>query len=145
MAERTSLDLLLELNQAERQAQLAHFDSLDTKSGLVLGFAGVLIALSREFDGLDGIAASLSGAVAAVLSLGAFWPRDIPVFDPARLGDYAMSELAFTQITVVDTLRTMLKEGRAVLKVKALRLKLALTSLTVSTILIALNIIITGG
>ncbi len=144
MAERTSLDLLLELNQAERQTQLAHFDSLDTKSGLVLGFAGVLIALSRDFEGVDGIAASLSAAVAAGLSLAAFWPRDIPVFDPARLGEYATSELVFTQMTVVDTLRIMLKQGRAVLKVKALRLKLALTCLSVSAVLTALNIS-TGG
>lgn len=44
MAWTSSLDLLIEINQAEREAQLAHFESLDTKAGLVLGFAGVLIA-----------------------------------------------------------------------------------------------------
>jgi hypothetical protein len=51
---KSSLDLLIELNQAERQLQLAHFDSLDTKAGLVLGFAGVLIALGNGAGGLAG-------------------------------------------------------------------------------------------
>jgi hypothetical protein len=120
MAGRTSLDLLLELSQAERQAQLAHFDSSDTKSGLVLGFAGVLIALSPEFEGLDGIGAFASAALAAGLSLASFWPRDFPVFDLARLGAYATSELAFTQIRTLDALRIMLMEGRTLLKVKPL-------------------------
>jgi hypothetical protein len=48
MAARPSLDLLIEINQSERDAQLSHFDSLDTKAGLVLGFAGVLIGLGNR-------------------------------------------------------------------------------------------------
>jgi hypothetical protein len=144
MAERASLDLLLELSQAERQAQLAHFDSSDTKSGLVLGFAGVLIALSPAFEGLDGIGAFASAALAAGLSLASFWPRDFPVFDLTGLGSYAVSELAFTQIRMLDTLRIMLVEGQTLLRVKALRLKLAVISLSVSAVLTGLNIT-TGG
>lgn len=56
MAERSSLDLLLEINQAERQAQLGHFDSLDTKAGLVLGFASVLIALGSDAETIFSLA-----------------------------------------------------------------------------------------
>src|SRR3970040_1572077 len=48
MAARSSLDLLIEIHQSERNAQLSHFDSLDTKAGLVLGFAGVLIGLGNQ-------------------------------------------------------------------------------------------------
>lgn len=48
MASDSSLDLLLDINKSEREALLSHFDSLDTKAGLVLGFAGVLIAVARE-------------------------------------------------------------------------------------------------
>jgi len=144
MAERTSLDLLLEVNQSERQAQLAHFDSLDTKSGLALGFAGVLIALGSQFEGFTGTGASAFAALASGFSLASFWPRDFPFFDPGRLGEYATSELGFTQITVLDTMEVMLEQGRAVLKVKSLRLKLALSSLSVSAVLTALNLT-TGG
>lgn len=32
-----SLDVLIEISLSERTAQLSHFDSLDTKAGLVLG------------------------------------------------------------------------------------------------------------
>ena len=70
----SSLDLLLEINQSERHAQLSHFDGLDTKAGLVLGFAGVLIALGNETVSLFGIAAAFT-AGAAVAS---FWPRRFP-------------------------------------------------------------------
>ena len=48
MAARSSLDLLIEINQSERDAQLSHLDSLDTKAGLALGFAGVLIGLAID-------------------------------------------------------------------------------------------------
>ncbi len=43
-----SLDLLLDTVRQERSAQLSHFDSLDSKAGIVLGFAAALIALSSE-------------------------------------------------------------------------------------------------
>ena len=36
-----SLNLLLELVQSERDKQLAHFDALDNKAGIVLAFSGL--------------------------------------------------------------------------------------------------------
>jgi hypothetical protein len=48
MAAGSSLNLLIEINQSERDAQLSHFDSLDTRAGLVLGFAGVLIGFGNQ-------------------------------------------------------------------------------------------------
>ena len=41
-----SITLVKEIVRDERSAQLAHFDALDTKAGVILGFAGVLVALS---------------------------------------------------------------------------------------------------
>lgn len=75
MTGRSSLDLLLEINQLERQAQLSHFDSLDTKAGLVLGFSGVLIALGNDAASILGIASILVAALAAGWAVAAFWPR----------------------------------------------------------------------
>jgi hypothetical protein len=40
-----SLDLLVDEVRVEREAQLRHFDALDQKAGIVLGFAGVLVVL----------------------------------------------------------------------------------------------------
>lgn len=41
-----SLDVVREEVRAERGAQLQHFDSIDTKAGILLGFAGALVALA---------------------------------------------------------------------------------------------------
>ena len=141
MAANSSLDLLLEINQSERHAQLSHFDSLDTKAGLVLGFAGVLIALGNETGSLIGIASIIAAAFAAGAAVASFWPRKFPSIDPTRLGDYAVSELAFTQLTVLDTLEVMLVETQSLLEVKSRRLKWALASLSLGALLGALELI----
>lgn len=141
MASDSSLDLLVGINQSERNAQLSHFDSLDTKAGLVLGFAGVLIAVARDADSIFGILSIAAAAAAAVAAVAAFWPRDYPTLDPSRLGDYAVSELVFTQLTVLDTLEVMIERTHSVLAVKARRLKVALSSLLIGAILGGINLI----
>lgn len=141
MASDSSLDLLVGINQSERIAQLSHFDSLDTKAGLVLGFAGVLTAITREADSILEVLAIVAAAVAAVAAVGAFWPREYQSLDPARLGDYAASELVFTQLTVLDTMEVMIGDTNSVLAVKARRLKVALSSLLIGIILAGINLI----
>jgi hypothetical protein len=141
MTRRSSLDLLLEINQLERQAQLSHFDSLDTKAGLVLGFSGVLIALGNDAASFLGIASILVAALAAGWAVAAFWPRGFPSIDPTRLGEYAVSDLAFTQLTVVDTLELMVIETGSLLEMKSRRLKWALTTLSAAALLAAADLI----
>jgi hypothetical protein len=140
MAGKSSLELLIEINQAERQLQLAHFDSLDTKAGLILGFAGVLIALPAGSESLAGIGSTILAVVAGVASVASFWPRKFASIDPTRLGDYAGADLAFTQLTVLDTLEVMLVETAEKLELKSRRLKWGLASLTVGVVLAALDL-----
>lgn len=134
MTGRSSLALLLEINQTERQVQLSHFDSLDTKAGLVLGFAGILIALGNNASSFLGGGSILASVFAAGAAVPSFWPRNFPTVDPTRLGEYAVSDLAFTQLIVLDTLEVMLVETRSVLGLKARRLKLALVSLSAAAV-----------
>lgn len=141
MASNSSLDLLVGINQSERSAQLSHFDSLDTKAGLVLGFAGVLIAIAQEADSIFGVLSIVAAAVAAVAAAAAFWPREYPTLDPSRLGDYAVSELVFTQLTVLDTMEVMIEDTHTLLAVKARRLKVGLSSLLIGAILGAIGLI----
>jgi len=141
MNDRSSLEVLLTTNQSERHTYLAHFDSLDTKAGIALGSAGVLIALEGGSQSVLSVFSILSAAVAAVAAVGAFWPREFPSIDPTRLGHYAASELAFTQLTLLDTLEVMLIQTRSVLRQKSLRLKVALISLTASAVLTAADLI----
>ena len=62
--------------------------------------------------------------------------------DPTRLGDYAGAELAFTQLTVLDTLEVMLVETTEKLELKSRRLKWALVSLTTGAVLTALDLLL---
>jgi hypothetical protein len=43
-----SLNVLPEFVQSERDKQLAHFDALDSKAGIVLAFSGLLITLAPD-------------------------------------------------------------------------------------------------
>ncbi len=52
-ADSPSLDLVLDQVAAEREAINAHTDSLTTKAGLVLGFAGILVGLSATAQQVD--------------------------------------------------------------------------------------------
>jgi hypothetical protein len=70
-----SLDVISEEVRVEREAQQRYFDALDAKAGILLGFAGILIALARG-DGPAILAGRLVAAISGVLALAAFWPRD---------------------------------------------------------------------
>jgi hypothetical protein len=142
MEGKSSLHLLIEINQAERRLQLTHFDSLDTKAGLVLGFAGVLIALGNGPGTVAGAASTILAALAAIASVASFWPRKFASIDPVRLGDYAGAELEFTHLTVLDTLEVMLVDTTEMLELKSRRLKLALAALTAGAVLASLDSLI---
>ncbi len=143
MTSDSSVDLLLQVSMAERNIQLSHFDSLDTKAGLVLGFAGVLTALVPDANSVLGIVSIGLAGLAAISAVAAFWPRHFPAIDPVRLGDYAASELGFTQLTLLDTMEVMITRTNDLLSTKASRLKVALASLSGSAVFGAINLI--GG
>ncbi len=135
MSERLpSLDVLLDLNQGERDKQLAHFDALDSKAGIVLGFAGVLIALSGNVNGWWGLGLA-AAVVASGAAVAAFWPRRYPVLLPSAIGEYVAVEEVFTKLTVFDTLENMINETTDLLELKARRLKFALISLAAAATL----------
>src|SRR5207244_4132331 len=98
-----SLDLILEETRAAREAQLRHFDGLDAKAGILLGFSGAIVALAPNDDlvvGLGRFAAVLAG----LLSLWAFWPRKFEVLDLFALRQkYLAAELRFSKLALLDT------------------------------------------
>lgn len=55
------------------------------------------------------------------------------------MGDYAASEVAFTKLTLIDTLEVMHSEASLLLDFKSRRLKLALASLTTGTFFAAFD------
>ncbi|MGH2740543.1 MAG: hypothetical protein ACRDH6_08705 [Actinomycetota bacterium] len=88
----TYVEFLYEVVRRERESQLRHFEGVDSKAGIVLGFAGVLILLGDSSSGLA-IAGRILGIATALLALWAFTPRNYPVLDLQRLREkYALSE-----------------------------------------------------
>ena len=106
-----SLDLLLDCVRQEREAQLAHFDALDSKAGILLGFAGVLITLSPNVSGWPRAIGLPSLALAAVLAAGAFFPRKMPTLDVANLREYLRADEEFTKLRLHDSQLEMIAQG----------------------------------
>jgi len=139
-----SLDLLLDAVRQERAAQLSHFDALDSKAGIVLGFAAALVALSsdvsRSFRNVGVIVLSL----AALLSAATFFPRQLPALDVTELRAYLQAEVSFTKLRLHDTQVDMILGASAELTRKARLLKLAVLFLGVGAVILAAGIIVGG-
>jgi hypothetical protein len=126
MSERLpSVDLVASRVELQLEHQLMHFDGLDTKAGIVLGFAGILVAIANRAEQLT-IAGRIAAVGAALLSLWAFLPRKYPVLDTRKLRDrYLRADPGFTKLHLLDTQIRMEEEASALLDRKASRLKLA--------------------
>ncbi|MGH2556835.1 MAG: hypothetical protein ACRDHO_14115 [Actinomycetota bacterium] len=135
-----SLDLILTETRIERDAQLRHFEGLDSKLGILLGFSGALVALAPTNGLVIGLG-RLVAAVAGLVSLWAFWPRKFAVMDPYVLRQkYLPAEPEFTQLKILDTHVAMLQATAIILQRKARRLKWAMSVLAVAILLVALGL-----
>jgi hypothetical protein len=100
-----SLELLAETVESELAAQERRGDALDSKAGVLLGFAGVLVGLT--VSNLDGTLATIGAACAggaAVLAGLAFIPRSFPTLKlrPLRRR-YLTADEEFTRLRLLDT------------------------------------------
>ena len=134
-----SLRLLFETVQAERQRQLAHFDALDGKAGVLLGFAGVELALTPAIAWPARLAALTLLVAAAGLAALAFLPRQLPVLDVAALRGYLRMVVAEGGhlVAVHDTLVQMVGEGSAGLAAKGKLLQRSVILLAMGSLILA--------
>jgi hypothetical protein len=140
-----SLDLIASRVEDQLEHELRHFDGLDNKAGIVLGFAGVLVALADGFQPLA-MASRIAAVGAALLSLWAFLPRKYPVLDTRKLRDrYLRADPGFTRLHLLDTQIKMEQEASELLDRKAFRLKLAVSLLALAVLLIAAGMLLSGG
>jgi hypothetical protein len=70
-----SLRLVLDVLRVGRDERLGHFDALDQKAGLTIGFAGVLVTLSNNITEPWRALGVLASVLATELALSSFWPR----------------------------------------------------------------------
>jgi hypothetical protein len=136
-----SLDLILDKALVERANQLQHFDALDAKAGIILGFAGALVALTPGAQHLVTDFGRLSAVVAGLAALWAFLPRKYDVTNVSALRrKYLAAEQAFTKVHLLDSQIVMLESTAEVLRRKARRIKAAMVALATAVILVAIGI-----
>ena len=103
-----SLQLLSETVEAELGVQERRGDALDSKAGVLLGFAGVLVALTVA--NLDGTWATTGAACAGAAAL-------CPLRPLRRR--YLTADEEFTRLSLLDTRIAMHHETLAHLRIKA--------------------------
>ncbi len=135
-----SLAPILATVRSEREAQLRHFDALDTKAGVILGFAGALVALAPSGNLIveGGRAFSLASGL---LALWTFWPRSYPVLELRSLRElYLSAEPEFTELHLLDAQVRMAEKGAISLSRKAWRLRYGMTALAIGAVLTAVGL-----
>ncbi len=80
-----SIDVLDDEVREQLASQLSHFESLDAKAGVLLGFAGLFVVFAPEAGNPLIGAARLAGVVSASASLLTFLLRRYPAVDLAPL------------------------------------------------------------
>jgi hypothetical protein len=116
-----SLSLLSDEVASELAAQERRGDALDSKAGVLLGFAGVLVGLTiGKLHGFVAHSGAVLAGVAGLLSAVAFIPRSYPTLALRRLREgYLTAETEFTRRRVMDTRIAMYERTQGLLQVKA--------------------------
>jgi len=132
-----SLSLILAQVEREREGQARYFDQLDAKAGVVLGFAGIFVALAPS-GALMVDLGRFAAAIAGLSALWAFWPRGYPAVDVRRLRDrYLAADPPFTELHLLDVQITMTERAADALARKVARLQIAMVCLVGAALLTA--------
>ena len=121
---------------AEQERAAASFDS---KAGVLLGLAGVIIGFTPDI-GPVGLAARLSAALAAGFAIAAMLPRVSAGLNPRRLRDrYLNLDLQESRLELLDTKIWLYEQDQGRIRSKVRRL-----GWTVGTLAVALLLLLAG-
>ena len=145
-----SLDVIAAQVTSERQTMNAHAESLDTKAGVVLGFAGVLVGLGATAQTVVSsdltFKVGLGVAVAAALSAAfGFLPRKYPVVEVLPLREFLTASENETKLTLLDVQIDMVIETAKLVRQKGRRVKTAVGLLAIAAALIVAGTLIATG
>lgn len=136
-----SLQVIRDEVRAERSSQLQHFDSLDTKAGIVLGFAGALVALAPDRATLFVQVGRAVAVLSGFLALWTVWPRRYWSTNLRSLRDkYLAAEAAFTALQLLDTQIDMAERMAGILHGKASHLRRAMVALAAAVLLTGIGL-----
>lgn len=130
----------------------SHAESLDTKAGVVLGFAGVLVGLGATTQPVISAEVAFQAGlgfavIAALLAAVSFLPRRYPVLEVARLRESNLTASSEdTKLELLDTEIQMVREAGALVRTKGRRIQAAVVCLAVGAALVVAGILAaTGG
>ncbi len=139
---RSSLETILDEARSERAVQLRHFDGLDARAGVILGFAGVLVAL---FPG-GGALIDLGRFAAVASALLALWTFSLPPqtgLDLSQLSErYSKADTGFTLRRLIDAHIQVTEDLRRLIRVKTVRLMAAMTALASGAVLSSIGLVV---
>lgn len=142
MPAQSSLETILDEARSERAVQLRHFDVLDARAGVILGFAGVLVALfpgGGTLIDLGRFAAVASG----LLALWTFAPRPQTGVDLSPLiGHYPKADPGFTVRRLIQAHVELTEDLRRLVRVKATRLRASMIALAASAVLSSVGLVV---
>ena len=142
-----SLDRLLAVVENERAQQINHFDAIDAKAGVILGFAGALVALVPDVALFFLIPGAVLAGSAALAALSCFYPQGIAArIQPRQLRDkYLTADERFTALTLLDTQVFMIEQSGRILQGKTRRLQAAMALLAAAVAVLGLGILVAGA
>ena len=132
-----SYELIASRVETELAAHIRHAEALDSKGGIVLGFAGAVAAIGSSHAAGAQIPGLVFAVVAALSALVAIVPRRFPTWELTDLRRYLRAEPELTRVVVLDTTILMIQQMKATLEWKARCLKVAVVVLTLAVALTA--------
>jgi|GEM_PF-1478463 hypothetical protein len=147
-----SLDVVANQVATEREIMNSHAESLDSKAGVVLGFAGVLVGLGATAQSAvsDEVVFQVGlgfAVLAALLAAASFLPRRYPVLEVARLRQNNLTaSVEETKLELLDTEILMVEQAAALVKQKGRGVRASVVALAGGAALVVAGTLAgTGG
>lgn len=138
-----SFDLVrseLDIQQADVARRAS---SIDSKAGVILGAAGIVVALKPYSPSVLNVAGTAAAAIAAGLAVWSFAPRPTGAIMPTSVRNrYIHRPATETRLVLLDSRLAVYEEQERLLRTKWTRLRLAMLGLALSAVLTTLGSII---
>jgi hypothetical protein len=126
MGSDSSAEVILDAVTYERTAKLTLLETIDSRAGVLLGFAAALTALAPVGVNLL-VEVGRGGAVlGGIAALATFWPRDHGSLDVDGLSDFARADIVFTRLNVFLAQAEIVQALTHLVMTKARRLRVAM-------------------
>lgn len=131
-----SFDLVRAELDREQESHERRAGQVDTKAGLILAAASVIVSVRSATPSLLGLLAQTAAATAGGLAIWAFFPRVAGTVSPLRLRSaYIHQPVEVTKLVVLDTRLSVHADDEQQLITKANRLRWAVAALGLAVVL----------